>query len=153
MVITALIERNGNGFHTVISEDKVDGCYIAGYGDTVEEAKNDFIIGIAEIHETLKGQGKTPTFSPEEVNVSFRYTISVYVGWTPSNLCAGWSYPGLGMIVVTNKTLDGLKQDFAETLDFSLEGWKTDGYEIPQWLEAGEYELKFELDAAAQLQA
>lgn len=56
-----------------------------------------------------------------------------------------------GVVIATGKTLEGVKQNFAEALQFHIESCVEDGDEIPQYLQQGLYGLLFDLDASALL--
>lgn len=78
-------------------------------------------------------------------------TIRVHVGRCENNYCACWTCEPLGVIIVTHQTLKGLKEDFSESLRFSIDGWLEDGDPVPSWLSDGDYEISFDLDTTALL--
>lgn len=80
-----------------------------------------------------------------------KQTIKVEVSWSDKNYCGGWGFPGVGAILCTNKTLEGFKSDFEESLRFHVEGMAEDGDDIPQWLLDGNYEIVYELSVSALL--
>ena len=53
------------------------------------------------------------------------------------------------MIAVTNKTLDGLKKEFTESLKFHIEGCMRDNDMLPNWVAFGQYKLNYVLEASA----
>lgn len=75
MKITAIIERNDNGFYAITSPDVVSGCHFGGYGYSVAEAKTDFMEGISESLETAKELGKEVSVSPQDIEVEYRYDL------------------------------------------------------------------------------
>ena len=78
--------------------------------------------------------------------------IQVKIGWSGKNYsCVADDKALNGIIVVTNKTLDGLKKNFKESLHFHIEGCLQDGDNLPRWLVSGEYELSYELEISALL--
>ena len=78
--------------------------------------------------------------------------INVQISWSGNNFCATVSGERInGCVVTTNKTLDGVKKDFKEALDFHIEGSLQDGDVIPEWLVKGEYEITYEFDVSALL--
>jgi len=78
--------------------------------------------------------------------------INVSISWSGDNYCAGAQGDDLnGIIVVTHKTLEGLKKDFQETLQFHIEGCLKDGDILPEWLTSGQYELNYVLEISALL--
>lgn len=77
--------------------------------------------------------------------------FKVDVSWTGKNFCCSWSDEVAGTVVVTAKTLEKLKENFAESLKWHIEGCVEDGDELPQYLVDGDYELDYNLDTAALL--
>ena len=77
--------------------------------------------------------------------------LNIKVSWSGKNFCCSWSDDDAGTVVVTAKTLDKLKEDFAESLKLHIEGCVADGDTLPQYLVNGDYELTFDLDTAALL--
>lgn len=77
--------------------------------------------------------------------------LKVNVSWSGKNFCCAWSDDEAGSVVVTAKTLDQLKENFAESLKLHIEGCVADGDTLPQYLVDGDYELDFSLDTAALL--
>jgi hypothetical protein len=76
--------------------------------------------------------------------------IQVKIGWSGKNYsCAADDSVLNGIVVVTNKTLEGLKKDIQESLQFHIEGCATDGDKLPEWLLNGEYELNYILETSA----
>lgn len=77
--------------------------------------------------------------------------LKVDVSWTGKNFCCSWSDEVAGTVVVTAKTLEKLKENFAESFKWHIEGCVEDGDELPQYLVDGDYELDYNLDTAALL--
>lgn len=77
--------------------------------------------------------------------------IKVDVTWTDDNFGCVWSDDKAGTVVVTAKTLDKLKAEFAESLRLHIEGCLEDGDKLPEYLVNGDYEIEYVLDTAALL--
>jgi len=76
--------------------------------------------------------------------------IQVKIGWSGNNYSCVADNPALnGIIAVTNKTLEGLKEDFVESLKFHIEGCLQDNDVLPEWLLSGKYELNYVLETSA----
>jgi hypothetical protein len=76
--------------------------------------------------------------------------IQVKIGWSGNNYSCVTDDPVLnGIVVVTNKTLEGLKKDFDEGLKFHIEGCMQDNDVLPGWLVSGQYELDYILETSA----
>lgn len=75
MKITAIIERNDNGFYAITSPDVICGCHFGGYGYSVAEAKTDFMEGITESLETAKELGKDVNVSPQDLEIDYQYDL------------------------------------------------------------------------------
>lgn len=79
------------------------------------------------------------------------HIVNVEISWSEKNYCCGWGYEGVGAVLCTNKTLEGLKQDFEQSLRFHIEAMAEDGEELPQWLVSGDYEIRYTLSSSALL--
>lgn len=77
--------------------------------------------------------------------------IRVCVSWTGDNFCAVWDGGAAGVVAVTAKTLEGLKEDFPQSLRWHIEGCVSDGDILPEYLVEGNYSIDYNLDAAALL--
>ena len=78
--------------------------------------------------------------------------IEVKIGWSGNNYsCVSDDKALNGMIVVTNKTIEGLKKDFQNSLQFHIDGCLQGGDKLPEWLVSGEYELEYILEVSALL--
>jgi hypothetical protein len=78
--------------------------------------------------------------------------IEVQISWSGNNYCATASGERInGCVVATNKTLDGVKEEFKEAIEFHIEGSLHDGDILPEWLSKGEYELDYVFDVSALL--
>jgi hypothetical protein len=78
--------------------------------------------------------------------------IEVRIGWSGKNYsCIADASALNGAVVVTNKTLEGLKRDFRESLQFHIEGCLQGGDTLPEWLTSGDYELSYVLEISALL--
>ncbi len=77
--------------------------------------------------------------------------IVVEVHWAEKNFNCGWAMPGIGTVIVAEKSLDKAKQAFKEALDFHIEGMLEDGDTVPGWLANGDYEITFKPDISAIL--
>lgn len=75
--------------------------------------------------------------------------INVDVSWTGDNFFCGWEDGQDGVVLVTAKTLQKLKEDFEESMRLHIQGCIEDGDIFPEYLVNGNYEIKYNLDAAA----
>ncbi|MDR0794699.1 MAG: CopG family transcriptional regulator [Tannerella sp.] len=76
--------------------------------------------------------------------------IQVKIGWSGNNYSCVADDPVLnGIIAVTNKTLEGLKKDFDDSLKFHIEGCMQDNDVLPEWLASGQYEIDYILETSA----
>jgi len=76
--------------------------------------------------------------------------IQVKIGWSGKNYsCVADDEALNGIIIVTNKTLEGIKNDFQESLHFHIESCVQDGDQLPEWLIKGLYELDYCLESSA----
>lgn len=79
------------------------------------------------------------------------HKLKIEISWSEKNYCCGLGYEGIGAILCTNKTIDGLKKDFEESLRFHVETMVEDGENVPTWLASGDYEIEYTLSSAALL--
>lgn len=79
------------------------------------------------------------------------HILNIEISWSEKNYCCGWGFEGVGAILCTNKTIEGIKQDFEESLRFHIEAMIEDGESVPEWLAAGDYDIEYTLSAAALL--
>jgi predicted RNase H-like HicB family nuclease len=76
--------------------------------------------------------------------------IHVKIGWSGDNYSCVAEHSALnGVILVTGKTLDEIKEDFQESLQFHIEGCIQDGDKLPEWLTGGNYELCYTVEVSA----
>lgn len=52
MRIKALVEKGNDGMYSISSEEAIGGNWICGYGNTIEDAKEDFILCAKEMLES-----------------------------------------------------------------------------------------------------
>ncbi len=72
--------------------------------------------------------------------------IKVNIEWCEQNYVAALEDEQVqGAVVATDKTLEGVKQSFADALAFHIEGMVADGDEPPHWLVEGQYTLEWAL--------
>lgn len=79
------------------------------------------------------------------------HIIKALISWAEKNYSGGWGFEGVGVILCTDKTLDGIKKAFKEALEFHVESMIEDGDEVPEWLASKDYEIEYVLDSAAML--
>lgn len=72
--LKATIQRDNEGY-SIVGSEKIARCYFAGYGDSVEEAKKDFMDGIRESLEFVKERGDDVTVSPDDIEVLYTYDL------------------------------------------------------------------------------
>jgi high-affinity K+ transport system ATPase subunit B len=73
-------------------------------------------------------------------------TIDVRIEWSGRNYsCVTEDNALNGVILVTDKTLEGIKNAFPESLKFHIEGCIASGDNLPEWLVAGNYEVNYNI--------
>lgn len=80
-------------------------------------------------------------------------SINVKIYWADKNYCCGWGDESIGSIVCTNKTLEGVKKAFEESLEFHMEGMAADGEDLPEWYIKKEFDINYELEVSALLRS
>ncbi len=79
------------------------------------------------------------------------HIIKIEISWSDKNYCCGWGLDGVGAILCTNKTIEGIKKDFEESLRFHVDAMVEDGEAVPKWLANGDYKIEYSLSAGAML--
>ena len=77
--------------------------------------------------------------------------IVVKIHWCDKNFACAWGTPDFGSIVVTNKSLEVLKQEFELSLQSQIEDMIAEGEDIPQWLASGDYIIEYDMHISAVL--
>lgn len=81
MKITAIIERNDNGYYQISSDNELCGCCFGGYGYSVEEAKADFMKSIDEAKEMIAESGEAIPPEAEKITVEYKYDIPSFFNY------------------------------------------------------------------------
>lgn len=129
--ILAIVERGADGLYSVYSDNCIGDSYFGGYGDSVENAKKDFLRSIEEaIQEQIKEGKEAPSL--EDITVEYRYDIpsffnyfdfinvsrfAEYVGINESKMRAyksGVSYPGEKTTVKIFKAVKEIGEELCE---------------------------------------
>lgn len=128
MTIKGIIEKGTDGLYAVRSEAKIGRSFLGGFGDNVEEAKEDFLVSIDEAIEDSEEQ-KLNHPNRSDINVIFTYDLpsffnyfdmfntskfASYAGINESKMRqykSGITYPGEK---TTKKILSAVKQIAAE---------------------------------------
>ena len=76
--------------------------------------------------------------------------LTVEIHWCDKNYACVYDYPGFGCVAVTNKTLEGLKHDFLESLHWHIESSVEDGDFVPDFLRS-DFSVDFVLATSALL--
>lgn len=71
MKIKAIIERSKDGLYSIYSQERIGRDCFGGYGESVEEAKEDFLSSIKEAIENARKDGFDNIPGFEEVAVEF----------------------------------------------------------------------------------
>lgn len=78
MRITAIIERNENGHYSIACDAEIGNYCLGGFGDTVEEAKADFMDVVRDAQEEYsKAHGSLPA-KYKTVNVTYKYDLQTF---------------------------------------------------------------------------
>ena len=78
--------------------------------------------------------------------------VNVLISWSGNNYCATSVGTDInGVVIVTNKSLQGVKDAFCESLEFHVEGMLHYGDDIHECLENKDYEINFTFDISALL--
>jgi len=72
------------------------------------------------------------------------------IDWAEKNWCASNDTVD-GVIAATGKTVDEVKKNFQETLDFDVVNSKENGLDVPEFLASHDYEVEYNYTLAALL--
>ncbi len=78
-------------------------------------------------------------------------TVKVNIIWCNKNYAATVDEQVPGAVLVTDKTLEGIKKAVAEAVEFHKDGMLADGDEVPEWLLNGDYQFEWIMDTPAML--
>lgn len=78
-----------------------------------------------------------------------KHKLHVEVSWTEDNFCGAWIDGHDGVVLVTAKTFLNFKKDMAESIRLHIQGCVDDGDSFPEYLVNGDYDIEYDLDAAA----
>ena len=79
MTITATLEMSNDGLFSVYSETKLGNSFLGGFGNSSQEAKDDFITSISEAIEECEADGIAHPL-PNDIEVHFIYDLSAFLG-------------------------------------------------------------------------
>ena len=80
MKVNCIVEKGSDGLFAVYSDDHIGKSYFGGFGDSVNDAKEDFLSSIREaIEEESKKGNDVPSF--EDVRVSYHYDIPSFFNY------------------------------------------------------------------------
>lgn len=80
MELKAIIEKGKDGLYAVRSDAMIGKSYLGGFGESVEEAKEDFFESISEaIEESMDAGLQVPALS--EIKVQYKYDIPSFFNY------------------------------------------------------------------------
>lgn len=77
--------------------------------------------------------------------------LHVSVSWTEDNFCGSWIDGHGGVVLVTAKTFPKFREDMADSIRLHIQGCIDDGDTMPEYLASGDYDIEYDLDAAATI--
>jgi len=78
MKVTAIIEKGNDGKYSIISNEEIGNFCLGGFGDSVEEAKEDLQAVIKDAQdEYVKEHGELPQ-SYKTFTVSYKYDLAAF---------------------------------------------------------------------------
>ncbi|MBO4605730.1 MAG: pilus assembly protein HicB [Bacteroidales bacterium] len=79
MKITGIIEK-GKEMYAVRSDDMIGRCCLGGFGDSVDEAREDFLVSIEEAIEDATKEGFNPP-EMKDISVLFTYDLPSFFNY------------------------------------------------------------------------
>ena len=80
MIVKAIIEKGKDGLYAVRSETVIGRTCLGGFGDSVEEAKEDFLVSIDEAIEDSEEQ-KLDHPDRSDISVIFTYDLPSFFNY------------------------------------------------------------------------
>ncbi len=78
MKVKALIEKTDNGYYSITSDEQIGNYCLGGYGDSLAEAKADFMSVVKEAQDAyVAANGELPD-DYREVSVSYQYDLQSF---------------------------------------------------------------------------
>lgn len=77
MKVVFVIEKSSDGFYSCYTEQEFDGFALLGYGDTVEDAKNDLFAAYQEIKQDRESEG----FETPEIKYEWKYDLQSFFNY------------------------------------------------------------------------
>ena len=77
--------------------------------------------------------------------------IVINVEWCERNYWGSYAEEDFGVCVARGTTWEVFKREFAEALDFHLEGMEEYGDPLPQWAVDRDYEIEYKMGTSALL--
>ena len=133
MRVNCVVEKGSDGLFAVYSVDHIGKSYFGGFGESVSEAKEDFLASIREaIEEESQAGNKVPRF--EDIRVCYHYDVpsffnyfdfinvskfAAYAGINESKMRAyksGIAYPGEKMTARILKAARTIGADLSTVL-------------------------------------
>lgn len=74
MKITAIVEKGKDGLYSVYSDNHLGNSYFGGFGDSVSQAKEDFMASIEEALAEQK-EDNMPVPERDDILIEYRYDI------------------------------------------------------------------------------
>ncbi|OAV69649.1 hypothetical protein Barb6XT_00349 [Bacteroidales bacterium Barb6XT] len=81
MKVTAIIEKNNDGFYSVYVEDELPGIGLNGQGFSVEEAKKEMLAAFEEYKTMLKEEAKEIPAGLENLEIEYKYDMQSFFNY------------------------------------------------------------------------
>jgi DNA-binding phage protein len=78
-------------------------------------------------------------------------TLKIEIHWCDKNFCCGWGFDNFGAIVVTAKTLEGVKHEFEDALNLQITEMLKDNEFVPEFLANKDFTIEYSLHTSALL--
>lgn len=81
MIIYAIIEKGVDGLYSIYSKDEILGHCFGGYGSTVEEAKEDFMLSVNEAKDMIVEDGLKIPKEAKNISIEYKYDIQSFFNY------------------------------------------------------------------------
>lgn len=78
MKVKALIEKTDNGYYSITSDEMIGNYCLGGYGDSLADAKTDFLSVVKEAQEAYVAAHGELLDEYREITVSYQYDLQSF---------------------------------------------------------------------------
>lgn len=81
MKVKALIEKTDNGYYSITSDEMIGSYCLGGYGDSLADAKTDFMSVVKEAQEAYVAAHGELSEEYRDISVSYQYDLQSFFAY------------------------------------------------------------------------